>query len=171
MTSYFDVFNLPVQFDIDTDKLSVHYRELQRTIHPDKYVNASDRDRRLAIEKATQINDAFETLKNPISRSQYLLQLMGFPVDETDTSMDAIFLMQQLELREQLAELKHQAAPLMAMASFLAQIEQALTDLTHQLSQQFSQQDWPSAKKTTRQMQFFKKLREEALRLEEELLF
>jgi DnaJ-domain-containing protein 1 len=67
---------------------------------------------------------------------------MGFPVDETDTSMDAVFLMQQLELREQLAELKHQVDPLVAMASFLAQIEQALTDLTHQLSQQFSQQEW-----------------------------
>jgi molecular chaperone HscB len=66
MINYFDVFNLPIQFDVDMDKLSAHYRELQRTIHPDKYVNASDRDRRLAIEKATQINDAFETLKNPI---------------------------------------------------------------------------------------------------------
>jgi len=66
--NYFEVFDLPVSFDIDTDTIAERYRDLQRVVHPDKYVNAPDRERRLAMEKATQVNEAFQTLKNPLSR-------------------------------------------------------------------------------------------------------
>ena len=71
---YFQLFDLPINFNIDKTTLSKRYRELQRTVHPDKFASASDQERRLAMQKSTQINEAFTTLKHPLKRAQYILQ-------------------------------------------------------------------------------------------------
>jgi molecular chaperone HscB len=170
--NHFAVFELPVAFDLDTEQLAERYRELQRTVHPDKFAHASDRDRRLAVQKASQINEAFQVLKDPLSRGRYLLELAGaLTNDETDTAMDGAFLMQQMELREELAELKNQSDPLAAIADFVARMESATENLTSKLSSQLAANELEPARDTVRQMQFYKKLREEALFLEEGLLF
>ncbi len=66
--NYFELFGLPVGFIVDTDALAENYRELQRVIHPDRYANASEQERRLSVQGASRINEAFETLKDPIGR-------------------------------------------------------------------------------------------------------
>jgi len=169
--NHFEVFDLPISFDIDSDTLTQRYRELQRTVHPDKYANAPDRERRLAMQKATQVNEAFQTLKNPLSRGLYLLQLQGIEAnDPQNTAMDGEFLMAQMELREELAEIKQKSQPLEALNSFLSRIEIQQQNLTKKLSQQFSEQHYQTASDTVRQFQFFIKLHEDALKLEEELI-
>ena len=50
--NHFELFKLPVAFEVDTQQLAERYRELQRTLHPDRYANASDRERRLSIQHA-----------------------------------------------------------------------------------------------------------------------
>src|SRR5512141_1081809 len=103
--NHFELFELPVTFDIDTDELAVRYRELQRRVHPDKYANASDQERRLSMQMTTMINEAFQTLKDPVWRGRYLLSLRGISLDdEIDTAMDPAFLTEQMELREELEE-------------------------------------------------------------------
>ena len=64
-------------FDIDTAELAVRYRELQRRVHPDKFANASDQERRLSLQMTAQVNEAFQTLKDPVRRGRYLLSLRG----------------------------------------------------------------------------------------------
>ncbi|OAD23046.1 co-chaperone HscB, partial [Candidatus Thiomargarita nelsonii] len=98
--NHFEIFELPVSFDINKDTLAQRYRDLQRAVHPDKYANAPDRERRLAMQKTVQINEAFQTLKNPLTRAGYLLQLQG--IDQNDGIMDGEFLMTQMDLREEL---------------------------------------------------------------------
>ena len=168
--NHFDLFDLPVSFDIDTDTLAQRYRELQRAVHPDKYASASDRERRLAMQKATQINEAFQTLKKPLTRAAYLLQLRGIDTNQENTIMDGEFLMTQMELREELADIKHQAQPIDALNKFLSRIETEQQRLTNTLSQQFAQPNDQAAHNTMLQLQYFTKLYEEALRLEEELI-
>ncbi|EDN65648.1 co-chaperone Hsc20 [Beggiatoa sp. PS] len=169
--NHFEVFDLPISFDINSDTLTQRYRELQRTVHPDKYANAPDRERRLAMQKATQVNEAFQTLKNSLSRGLYLLQLQGIEAnDPQNTAMDGEFLMAQMELREELAEIKQKSQPLEALNSFLSRIEIQQQNLTKKLSQQFSEQHYQTASDTVRQFQFFTKLHEDALKLEEELI-
>ncbi len=165
--NHFELFQNAVTFDIDINKLSESYRNLQRTIHPDKYANAPERERRLAMQRAAQINEAFQTLKNPITRALYILQLQGINTnDEYHTTMDGDFLMMQMELREQLAEITQ----LEQLNGFLSRIEQYQDDLNQKLSQQFAEDDWQQAHDSVRQFQFFNRLHEQALQLEEELI-
>ncbi len=168
--NHFEVFNLPITFDIDNHLLAQRYRELQRTVHPDNYANAPERERRLALQKAAQVNEAFQTLKSPLTRGRYLLQLQGIDTNEVgDIAMDGEFLMTQMELREELAKIKQQPQPVDALNRFLNQIEQQTQYLTDTLKQQFKQHNWQAARDSVRQFQFFQRLQEEALRLEEEL--
>jgi molecular chaperone HscB len=169
--NYFELFELPVSFEVNKDTLSQRFRDLQRKVHPDKYVNAPERERRLAMQQVTLVNEAFQTLKNPLSRARYLLQLQGINVqDETNTVMATEFLLQQMELREELAEIRQGNQPLELIKQLLTRIDNLMQPLFNHLSQQLSQQEWQLAHKSLRQLQFFQRLREEALNLEEELL-
>jgi molecular chaperone HscB len=121
------------------------------------------------MQRATQVNEAFQTLKEPLSRGRYLLQLHGFdPNADNATAMANDFLLEQMELHEELADLKRQRQS-EALSHFLRQLEQRMQKLTGTLSQQFAQHDYLAARDTVRQFQFFKRLQEEALILEEEL--
>lgn len=169
MDNYFTVFGLPQSFDINTDELAKCYRDLQHTVHPDKFVNAPERDKRIAMQQAVQINAAFQTLKQPLKRGLYLLQLHGIDTD-SNTEMDSEFLMAQMELHEQLNSIKQQANPIASLNEFLNQIQREQQQLNKLLSVQFSQTKLQLAYTNVRKMQFFTKLYQEALKLEEELL-
>ena len=70
MVNYFQLFGLETQFTIDLAKLSTLYQTLQKKVHPDRFANASSQDQLLAVKKSTLINDAYQTLKNPLKRAQ-----------------------------------------------------------------------------------------------------
>jgi molecular chaperone HscB len=105
MQNHFDLFGLPVGFDIDAAKLDAAYRDVQGKVHPDRFVNASDAEKRVAMQWATRANEAYQTLKSPHKRAAYLCELHGAPLQvESNTAMPGAFLMQQMEWREALAD-------------------------------------------------------------------
>jgi molecular chaperone HscB len=166
-SDFFTLFNLPIQFEMDVQRLTERYRELQRTVHPDKFADAPERDRRMALQQAAHINEAFNTLKKPLSRGRYLLQLQGVDTQEQqNTAMDSTFLMQQMDLREELAQVK----AIDALNDFLSKLELETNNLIKQLKQQFIDENYTQASDTVRKLQFFHKLNEEAMQLEENLL-
>ena len=169
--SYFELFELPSSMSIDNTQLSDRYRALQRAVHPDRYANASDRERRLAVQKAAEINDGYQTLKDPLKRARHLLELQGVEFnDEMATTSDPEFLMLQMELRESLGSIKQQTDPHSALANLYQQLQQHRDQYLEMFSQQFEKQDFATATATVQQMQFFRKLQQEAEMLEEELL-
>ena len=102
---HFALFGLPRLFRLDVSALDSRYRELAAQVHPDRYTQAGDAERRLSLQWATRINEAYQTLKAPLSRAQYLLSLAGHDVSAQDnTAMPAEFLMEQMEWREAVAE-------------------------------------------------------------------
>jgi molecular chaperone HscB len=104
---YFSLFGLPRQQGLDNARLEVLYRDIQAQVHPDKHAHLSDSDKRLAMQWATRVNEAYLTLKDPLKRARYLLELAGHDVRlETNTAMPPTFLMAQMELREAVAEAK-----------------------------------------------------------------
>jgi molecular chaperone HscB len=104
---FFSLFGLPRQQGVDADKLELLYRDIQSKVHPDKHAHLADSDKRLAMQWATHVNEAYQTLKDPLKRARYLLQLAGHDVRlETNTAMPAEFLMAQMELREAVSEAK-----------------------------------------------------------------
>jgi molecular chaperone HscB len=105
MQNHFELFQLPAKFDVDQDALDTAYREIQGRVHPDRFVNASDAEKRVAMQWATRANEAYQTLRNPMQRARYLCELHGVDLQtESNTAMPMDFLMQQMELREALGD-------------------------------------------------------------------
>ena len=103
--NHFELFGLPVAFALDAERLEQAYRDLQAEIHPDRFAHAGEAERRLAVQWATRVNEAYKTLKSPFERARYLLEINGIHVlDAKNTAMPAEFLMQQMEWREALAD-------------------------------------------------------------------
>jgi molecular chaperone HscB len=102
---HFALFELPRAFRLDMAALDARYREIQAKVHPDKFAHAGDAERRLSLQWATRINEAYQTLKKPLPRAKYLLHLAGQDVGaENNTAMPTDFLIEQMEWREAVAE-------------------------------------------------------------------
>ena len=125
--NYFELFNLPVSFDVDLSTLPQTYQQLQRLTHPDRFASGSEQQKLVAIQKNAQVNDAYSVLKSPLSRAEYLLSLRGIDLQhEQKTIKDAAFLMQQMEWREELSEISEQTDPLSALESLEDEINQTI---------------------------------------------
>ena len=101
MQNHFELFHLPQQFTLNQADLDAAFREVQTRVHPDKFVQASDAEKRVAMQWSTRANEAYQTLKKPLQRATYLCELQGIDLQtESNTNMPAAFLMQQMEWRE-----------------------------------------------------------------------
>lgn len=81
-TDYFSFFGLPRKLELDEPELEREFYVLSRKLHPDVYSRASAREQAWSLEKTSQLNDAYRTLKDEISRTEYLLLLEGIQLDE-----------------------------------------------------------------------------------------
>lgn len=171
--NYFELFALSRSFEIDVKELKAKYLELQRAVHPDKFANASERARLMAVQKAAQINDAFHVLNETDSRAQYLLELEGIELaHETQTLKDPMFLMQQMELREALEDIVDANDPEQALADFQTTIDGYIRDINQQFKDLFSigdQKSLAQAADLVRKLKFMLKLAQEAIRIEEKV--
>ena len=101
---YFSLLALPRQFMIAPGELEDRFRERSRKLHPDRFARAQPRERRLSLERATRLNDAYRYLRDWRLRAAYLLKLAGTDVfAEGKTFADPFFLEEQLEIRETMA--------------------------------------------------------------------
>lgn len=137
MKNHFELFGLPVRFSLDTTALGLAYRELQKAAHPDRFAHQGDQAQRIALQKTAQINDAFQTLKSPLSRAEYMLSLEGVDLRaEQHTMRDTAFLMQQMEWRETLEDLR-QSQDIDGLEDFSSQIQKSEKEHLQVLAQAF----------------------------------
>lgn len=169
--NYFELFELPVSCQLDQQQLASQYRALQQVVHPDRFAADSERQQRLSVQYASFVNEAFHTLKQPLPRAVYLLRLAGREVDmERNTIMDAQFLMAQMELRDEVSELKTQANPEAELERLINQVDGDIADYLDQFEQHWREQELEQAETVVRKMQFMVKLAAELAQLESELL-
>ncbi|MEY4557482.1 MAG: hypothetical protein RLY42_655 [Pseudomonadota bacterium] len=110
---YFALFQLKPQFKIDRQALESAYLTVQQKVHPDMHAQASDSDKRVSMQLSALANSAYRTLMNPIQRGLYMCGRNGVdPQLETNTAMPAQFLMQQMEWRETLDDVRDQPSKL-----------------------------------------------------------
>jgi molecular chaperone HscB len=81
-TDFFSFFGLPRRLQLDESALEREFYALSRKLHPDVYSRASAREQAWSLEKTSQLNDAYRTLKDAISRTEYLLKIEGIQLDE-----------------------------------------------------------------------------------------
>jgi molecular chaperone HscB len=167
--NYFELFGLPVGFEVDPVALAGRYRELQRIVHPDRYASGTEQERRLSMQGATLLNEALETLEDPLLRAQYLLRIMGAEPQAQAQPMAPAFLLEQMELREELADLRSRPEPLAAASAFIGDVSQRVDAMVDRLGERFAAGDLPAAGELVRELQFLRKLQVEAENLEAEL--
>jgi len=79
---YFTFFGLPYKLNLETGRLEREFYDLSRHLHPDINAIKSDREQEWALEQSSHLNDAYRTLKDPITRTEYLLRLQGVQLEE-----------------------------------------------------------------------------------------
>lgn len=102
--NYFDVMKVEKRFGMETKQLSKTFRLLQAQFHPDRFTLKSEREQQYAADHSSQINKAYRCLLHPVERALYLLELAGQPLHEGQIDMDPEFLMEIMEVNEELAE-------------------------------------------------------------------
>jgi molecular chaperone HscB len=101
----FATLGVEPRFDLDLGEVARRHRELSRTLHPDRYTGAPAAERRLALSRAIEVNDAFRIVKDPIRRAEALLVRAGVPVGETsEPKPSPALLMDMMEQREELGD-------------------------------------------------------------------
>jgi molecular chaperone HscB len=141
---HYSLFDLPREFALDARELEQRFRDLSRRFHPDRYARAEARERRIALERATRLNDAYRALKDWRRRAAYLLKLAGLDAFGDGGGLhDAEFLEEQLAWREALAMARadRDAA---ALRDIGARSRARLEALEAECGRHFEQQDWYS---------------------------
>ncbi len=168
--TYFELFGLNPVFDIDRARLQAEQQRLQATYHPDRYVNADDRDKRVSVQIASWVNQAYETLQDPVKRSRYLLEINGATIpDDSSTTSDTEFLMEQIDLREEVESCRHGEEPLRKCEQIEARLAQRADQLAAEFVTRFEARDLDEALLSSQKMQFIQRIQHQLSELQFEL--
>jgi molecular chaperone HscB len=161
MQNHFELFNLPARFEVDQTALDAAYREVQGRVHPDRFVNATDAEKRVAMQWATRANEAYQTLRIPQKRAQYLCELNGADLQtESNTAMPMEFLMQQMEWREALGDARA-AKDAEALDALDEQVRRERKERLAQIGKQLDAGDYDAAAQGVRALMFLDKFGDE----------
>jgi len=170
---YFELFSLPINYNIDVALLNQAYLQLQKAVHPDKFAHKTSREQLLAVQKSAEINDALHVLKHPLKRAEYMLAERGIDIRaEQQTLQDPMFLMQQMELREELEDISLANDPEEAVEAFDKEIKTLEKDFHQQLTALIDQTELIQLERAAdivRKLKFIYKLRDELERVEDAL--
>lgn len=159
---FFALFGLKRAYRIDAARLDQAYHELQGQVHPDRHAHLSDAEKRLSMQWATQVNEAYRTLKKPLLRANYLLQLAGTDTDhESNTAMPAEFLMEQMEWREAVAEAR-EAGEHHELEKLMQRLEKHAGAIRDEIETSLdAKKDYAAAADAVRRLMFIEKLEHE----------
>jgi len=174
LQTHFELFGLEPGYDLDRENLAGIHLDLQKAVHPDRFAAATPQEKLLAVQRAAQVNEAYRTLKDPVERARYLLQLHGIDTDEeSNTAMAPAFLMEQMEWRERLDEVPASGEPMANLLSLAGKLEQTQRGMYRDLGELFQQgsdADYNSAAELVRKLRFLQRLQQQIADLEERFL-
>ena len=160
--NYFDLFGLAQFCQVDITQLEQQYRALQALVHPDKSAHLPDAEQRLAMQRATLVNEAYQTLRNPLRRARYLLSLHGVDLqEENNTVMPPDFLLAQMEWREAISEAQ-QTRDATALDKLETRLHRETRELENRLTVKIdTEKNYAAAAELVRKLRFMEKLAEE----------
>jgi molecular chaperone HscB len=156
---HFRRLGLTPDFDVDVDLAEKRYLGFQRAIHPDRFASKPAKQRALAEAQSVSLNEAYETLKDPLSRAAYLLRLKGVDaaVSKDETMRDPELLMEAMEAREALMEAE--SAP--AIEKLAAKAGADAIGVLSELSKAFAAEDLTRANHLVTRFKYLRKFLEE----------
>ena len=169
--NFFELFDLSVTFEVDSAALTTRYRELQNQTHPDRFSGGTEQEKMLAVQSNSFLNEAYATLSSPLKRAGYLLQLQNIDTEIVDQSdMDMSVLMEQMQLREKLAELPSDESALSELESMKCETKLKLQQKQEKFALEYDGDEIGNAKRIFHEMQFLQKLLTEIEQGEEQRL-
>ena len=125
---YFSFLGLPRKLNVDAADLEQRFRALSRQFHPDYFYNATPPERRASLERSSYLNDAYRTLRQPMTRIEYLLKLEGLGASgpaEASKQVPPALLEEVFALNEELDEIRELRAGGAPVAEWQARLERA----------------------------------------------
>ena len=156
---HFARLGLPAALDLEPAALDRAYFALQRQWHPDRFVARAPDERARASTEAAALNDAYRTLKDPLSRATYLAEMRGVELPgDGKTIDDPDLLMEAMEAREALQE----AATVDAVEALAVQARKQAQQALGGLADLFLREDKSAIRKTLIRLRYLDKFAEEA---------
>lgn len=150
---------IPQSFDIDVTSLTQKYRDLQRQLHPDKYTLKSEREKQIAEEQSSCVNKAYFTLLKPLPRAQYLLERRGVPIEEDNSEADQAFLMEIMEVNEDIMD----ADTPDALQPIQMSNDLNIKNCVSEISKAFSNNNIDKAKELTIRLKYFNNINDKII--------
>ena len=153
---HFRRLGLERSFAVDRADLERRYFDFQRRLHPDRFATRTGREKAFSQAQAVGLNEAYETLADPLDRAVYLLHLAGIDIlsEGCNQIADPVILMEAMEMREALAAAQSAAQVEMFAANVTADIEECVGDL----GVAFRKNDLDEAAKLTTRLRYLRKL-------------
>ena len=167
----FEALGLEATFGIDVAVLEQRHRDLSRALHPDRHAASGTAERRLALGRAIEVNEAFRQLKDPVRRAEALLARRGVQCGEgKEPPASPELLMDVMERREALAEIR-QSKDEAALARLIAGVKADEQRISAELGRQFADSRSASAEilKNLGQMRYYRRFLEEAQAIADDL--
>ncbi len=156
VTNPFEIYGLELSFIIDEKQLEQQYFALQMQFHPDKFVTKSTKEKMIASQISMNINEAYQLLKDPILRADYLLVQNGLTsiLDEKKQQVSPPVLMEQMEKREKLEN----AGDAETLANLFQQTKASCNRIIGYIQQAFDDHQWEEAQQQLLRLQYEQKL-------------
>ncbi|OCH96156.1 Co-chaperone Hsc20 [Obba rivulosa] len=151
--SYHEMLGVPYEpnpFIVSNLELKRRLRELQSVIHPDKWVGKNEREQQAAGRLSSVVNNALHHLSDPLRRAEYILSREGFTVEETDKIDDPMFLMEILELREQLSDAQSRREVDEIREDNSVKMEEIIKEIEDLVGEK----DWPAVRAATIKLRY-----------------
>ena len=150
-SDYFALFGIPRKLWIAMGALEQKFLQLSWKLHPDNFVNASEEERELSLKRSSELNDAYRTLRDPVGRVQYLLEIEGERKEgEKKQQAPPELLEEAFELNESLDEWREAKSAGTDVAALKTRLESAEKNFGEKLSEVDRQlqriaQEWDAA--------------------------
>jgi molecular chaperone HscB len=101
----FGLLGLPARYDLDAKLIEQAFFDKSKELHADRFATAPAAERVAALSRSRALNDAYQVVKKPVARAEYLLARSGVTIGDNER-VEPELLIEILELREELAEAK-----------------------------------------------------------------
>jgi molecular chaperone HscB len=159
-SSYFSLLGLPEQFELDQAQIERAFLERSKETHPDRFATAPAGERLAAVQRTMELNDAYQTLRRPVRRAEYLLGRHGLTIGDNERIADHDFLMRILSLREELSEARA-VGRLAEVEAKQGTMRRHRKELVEALAKRFAADDLPGAKQTLIELRYVDRYLEE----------